>query len=372
MAICLSHSGDAISSSRAPSNDVFVGTADGVMLLSRPGRGQPWKVARRSLAGYHVCTLILEPSTGMLLAGTHNGGVAVSRDAGASWAFSNQGLTSTNVYSLAHVQAGGTLKLYAGTEPAALFVSEDLGASWRELASLRAVPSIPQWSFPAPPHLAHVKFITFAPGDPNHIYACVEQGELLSSLDGGATWQELLGNDGTLAKCEGDAHRVIIRPSKPNEMFVPTGFGFFHSYDNGRSWADESAGIAGMGYPDALVFHPDRQDLLFVAGARETPGEWFKSKSADATIARSRDGGTSWEFVANGLPHPLAANVEAMTLEAFGGTCAIFTATTAGDVYCSEDEGESWSKIAGGLPAISKGSHFAILNGAFGSAAHAG
>src|SRR5664280_849404 len=98
MAICLSPSGDAISSSRAPSNDVFVGTADGVVLLSRPAPGQAWNIGRRTLAGYHVCTLTYEHSTGMLLAGTHNGGVAISWDAGASWTFKNQGLASTNVY----------------------------------------------------------------------------------------------------------------------------------------------------------------------------------------------------------------------------------------------------------------------------------
>lgn len=365
MAICLSPSGDAISSSRAPSNDVLVGTVDGVVLLSRPRPGQAWNIVRRTLAGYHVCTLIYEHSTGMLLAGTHNGGVAISQDAGASWTFNNEGLASTSVYSLAHEGAGSALKLYAGTEPAALYVSDDHGASWRELASLRAVPSVPQWSFPAPPHVAHVKFITFAPDDPDHIYACVEQGELLSSPDGGASWQELLGNADTLARCDGDAHRVIIRASKPNEMFLPTGCGLLHSYDNGRSWADESARIAGMGYPDVLVFDPDRQDLLFIAGAREHPGLWFESKNADATIARSRDGGASWQFAMNGLPQPFTANVEAMTLEAFGGTCAVFIATTAGDVYCSENEGETWSKIAGGLPPISKGGHSEILSGAF-------
>jgi len=51
-----------------------------------------------------------------------------------------------------------------------------------------------------------------------------------------------------------------------------------------------------------------------------------------------------------------------MSLEAFDGTCAVFIATTAGDVYCTENEGETWSKIAGGLPPVSKGGHFEVLN----------
>jgi photosystem II stability/assembly factor-like uncharacterized protein len=365
MTICLSPSGDAISSSQGPSSDVFVGTADGVVLLYRPAPGQAWNIVRQTLAGYHVCSLAYEHSTGMLLAGTHNGGVAISWDMGASWTFKNQGLTSTDVYSVAHVGAGSALKLYAGVEPAGLFVSDDLGESWRELASLRAVPSAAQWNFPSPPHIAHVKHITFAPDDPDHIYACIEQGEMLSSPDGGASWEELLRNADAQARCDGDAHRVILRTSKPNEIFMPTGCGLLHSYDNGRSWADESDRIAPMGYPDVMVFDPDRQDVLFIAGARAHPGEWFADRNAAAKVARSRDGGASWQFAVNGLPEPLTANIEAMTLEAFEGTCAVFIATTSGDVYCSENEGETWSKIADGLPPISKGGHFGILSGAF-------
>jgi photosystem II stability/assembly factor-like uncharacterized protein len=335
------------------------------VLLSRQAPGQPWKIARRTLDGYHVCTLTYVQSTGVLFAGTHNGGVAISLDAGASWTFKNKGLGSTNIYSLAHAGSGSTLKIYAGTEPAALYVSDDLGENWRELTSLTAVPSAAQWNFPSPPHIAHVKHIGFAPNDPNHIYASIEQGELLSSPDGGVTWHELLRNADAPARCDGDAHRAIVRSSKPNEIFLPTGCGLLHSYDKGQSWADESARITPIGYPDVTVFDPERQDVLFIAGARSHPGDWFADLNAAAKIARSRDGGASWQIVVNGLPETSTANFEAMTLEASGGKCAVFVGTTAGDVYCSENDGESWSKIAGDLPPISKGGHFGILSGAF-------
>ena len=56
--------------------------------------------------------------------------------------------------------------------------------SRRELAGLRAVPTASTWSFPAPPHIAHTKFITFDPKDSRTIYACIEQGALLKSIDG--------------------------------------------------------------------------------------------------------------------------------------------------------------------------------------------
>ncbi len=81
MAICLSHSGQAIYSSDSPSNELFVGTTDGVFLLARNSDKRTWKVARQSLKGYHVCSLTIEPSSGAMFAATHNGG---SRSAGTA------------------------------------------------------------------------------------------------------------------------------------------------------------------------------------------------------------------------------------------------------------------------------------------------
>jgi hypothetical protein len=365
MAICLSHSGEAIYSSKAPSNEMFVGTADGVCLLTREKQGAAWKLAQQSLKGYHVCSLIIEPSSGAMFAATHNGGVAVSRDGGKNFKFCNEGITSLNAYSVAYSHAGGKVRIYAGTEPAHIFVSENLGASWKELPTMRSVPNSKEWNFPAPPHIAHVKVISFDPHNPDCVYSCVEQGELLRSSDGGKTWQDLLGPGGILKESEGDAHRVIIRPSTPKEMWMPTGFGLFHSLDGGKTWRNDKDKIPDIGYPDPLVFHPKREDLMFVVGGRQNPGFWFQSKNADPSVARSRDGGKSWQVINHGLPVPMKANFEAMTLEAWDGSCVLYMGNTDGEVYSSEDEGENWRKIAKLAP-ISKGDHYRILQGAFG------
>jgi hypothetical protein len=46
---------------------------------------------------------------------------------------------------------------------------------------MRSVSNVNEWNFPAPPHVAHVKVIAIDPHNPNCIYSCVEQGELLRS-----------------------------------------------------------------------------------------------------------------------------------------------------------------------------------------------
>src|SRR5690606_27369779 len=113
-----------------------------------------------------------------------------STDGGRTWEQRAAGITEDDVYSLACVRVDGRTRVYAGTQPARLFYTDDLGGHWTELPTLRDVPSVAQWSFPAPPHIAHTKFITFDPYDPRTIYACIEQSAMLKSTDGGETWRE--------------------------------------------------------------------------------------------------------------------------------------------------------------------------------------
>jgi photosystem II stability/assembly factor-like uncharacterized protein len=354
MAICLSHGGQTIYSSAAPSKDLLVATIDGVIFLGREGQGSTWKVKQKALEGRHIIALAIEPSSETIFATMHNGGVAASEDFGKNWEFRNQGLASENVYCITCSLSGDRVKLYVGTEPAHLYVSEDMGAHWRELSSLRSVPSVSKWTFPAPPHDAHVKNIAIDPSNAATIYACVEQGGLFKSTDSGETWKELQGfND--------DCHRLLIRPSDPQQLIMPTGYGFYRSADGGETWEELTERISRIGYPDPLVFNPRQESLMFLAGAEADPFHWMQTKSANPRIARSRDGGSTWELLGRGMPERLDANFEAMTLEAWDGNCTVYAGNTDGDIYASEDEGETWAKVVEGIPALSKTIHYTIL-----------
>jgi hypothetical protein len=354
MAICLSHGGTTIYSSKAPSNELLVATVDGVIFLTREDDQSDWKISRQALEGRHVIALMIEPTSQTIFASMHDSGVAASDDGGLTWAFRNNGLISENVYSLSCAISGHRVRLYAGTEPAHLFVSEDMGASWRELTTLRSVPSVPKWTFPAPPHHAHVINVSIDPINPDIIYACVEQGGLFKSTDAGATWKELQGfND--------DCHRVLIFRSDPQTLFLPTGYGFYRSYDGGETWENISHKISRIGYPDPMVIHPKNENLMFLAGGEADPYHWMQTKSANPRIARSRDGGDTWEVLGRGMPERLDASFEAMIIEAWNGSCAIYAGNTDGEIYYSGDEGEHWAKVIEGLPPVSKTIHHTIL-----------
>lgn len=188
MSICLSHGGPMTFVGAEPASRLLVGTVGGVFALDRQDRLK-WKVASKALEGQHVSSVQLEPQSGTTFAGVYKGGVQVSEDGGKSWAKRSDGLGSDDVYSLTYSRANGKTTVYCGTEPARLFRSDDLGAHWSELNSLGDAPGKGNWTFPAPPFVAHVKFIAVDPQDPDIIYAAVEVGGLLKSRDGGKTWE---------------------------------------------------------------------------------------------------------------------------------------------------------------------------------------
>lgn len=99
---------------------------------------------------------------------------------------------------------------------------------------------------------------------------------------------------------------------------------------------------------------------MFMAGASLAPQHWREKRRADSKVARSRDGGCSWEIL-EGFPRSLRGNAEAMSMAVWSNKFALFVGTTDGEVFLSENEGENWSQIANGLAPISKGGHYRQL-----------
>ena len=352
MAITLSHGGDTIFSSPSQSNEVLVGTREGVVFLKRNGAG--WQESHRGLVDKHIHAVIIEPVSGTIFAGATRDSIYASEDGGYTWDRRDQGLTEHDIYCLASAQLSGGTRIFAGTEPAHLFYSDDLGRHWAEFSELRSV-DMSQWTFPAPPFTAHVKHINFHPNDPNTLIISIEQGGLLKSTDAGQTFQVIPGMDD-------DVHRTVINPLNPDRIYLTGGDGVYVTSDGGDSWEHWCTVEHEIGaYPDGMVMHPRKPEQLFVAAAKDGPGSWQETLYAGSRISKSADGGRTWGALRGGLPDRLQSAFEAMSLEDWGDSFSIFGATAAGEIWASEDGGEHWSEIINGLPAITKGEHDMLL-----------
>jgi photosystem II stability/assembly factor-like uncharacterized protein len=373
MLACLSPNGLNAYRGDEPVDRLLVATISGVAVLERDGPGGQWRVGEPALDGVHISSLAIEPLRGGIFAGSHvtrdstsPGGLYRSLDGGKTWEKRTRGLSTDHVFCVRSVQENGRPVIHAGTEPAGLFRSDDYGETWEDRPALRTVPNTDKWMFPSPPHVAHVKTMAFDPRDPNTIYAGVEQGALLKTTDGGHTWRELESFSSPNDRSYKDIHQITIRPSNPDELYMTTGPGLYHSADRGETWEHltDSAGGFRVGYPDHLHYAPDDDRVMFMSGAAEDPGTWRQSHHADATVMRSKDGGRTWTQAGQGLPPSMRANIEAMGIASRTDGFALFAGTTDGCVFCSEDGAESWTQVASGLPPVSKGRHYFNLQAA--------
>lgn len=360
MTVCVSPGGRTASRGAAALR-LLVGTVDGVCELIRPSAGTPWATGARTLAGSHISALVRLADGATIVAGAHSGGLWVSRDDGRTWASADAGIASEHrhVFTIHARERDGATALFAGTQPVALYRSDDLGRTWRELPALRDVPGQDRWSFPAPPHEAHVKFLTSHPAEPATLYACVEQGALLRSRDDGASWNEISSYAEAGDVWYHDAHRIVFGPSGPHELYFTSGEGLYHSVDAGVSWTHLTRRRDAVGYPDALFLDPSDARTVYLSGSPNSPDAWLEpGVPVHPGFLRSRDGGATWERLDAGLPARVGGTFEALAMHDAAGGPAFYAGTCAGEVFASEDGGHTWRCAAHGLPPVSKVGHY--------------
>ena len=359
---CLSTNGTNHFNLAAPVKTLYIATISGVETIERRDDGT-WKKVAHTLEGSHISAMTLAAATGKVFAAAMPGTVMASSDGARTWHASGQGITEKGAYSLrCYEGSNGASVLYAGAQPVALYRSADGGASWTDLASVRTAPLHETWRFPAPGHEPHLKTLAVDPRHPEVIYAGVEQGALLKSIDGGASWRDLdqfVDYENFVYK---DIHQIVLRPSNADEVYITTGLGIYHSTDNGETWSQLTSSDFRIGYPDQLLFAPDDDRKLFVSGGFAIPYYWVEAKTAKGTVMVSDDGGKNWRPPRGGFPES-RANVEAMSMCAYPGGYEIFAGTTDGEVFVSADGGETWSPIVREMAAISKPTHDTLING---------
>jgi photosystem II stability/assembly factor-like uncharacterized protein len=85
------------------------------------------------------------------------------------------------------------------------------------------------------------------------------------------------------------------------------------------------------------------------------PGHGRTMPDGHASVWRTRDAGSSWQQLDNGLPKEdahIGVLREAMAIDGYDSP-GLYFGTSTGQLFASTDEGDSWTEIESYLPAIS-------------------
>jgi photosystem II stability/assembly factor-like uncharacterized protein len=258
--------------------------------------------------------------------------------------------------------------VYAATDHG-LFWSTDGGQVWA------GTPDVPT---------RDVRGIAVDPGAPSTIYAASFGGGVFKTTDGGRSWNTAstglsrAGIDGLQLRA------IAVAPSSPSIIYAAGPAGIFRSSDGAASWnhvsssfssvkelavhplaplsvwgvggnagtgaegviksVDGGATLVALGSVSFFWFNHQVPDIDSIAFDRTDPNTVYVGRTGG--IARSRDGGASWQPFSTGLP------------EIFGQYGATVDATAPGRLYAAANNsvyradpiGGVWQAVGDPLP----------------------
>jgi len=307
-------------------------------------RGGEWVVDLQLVGLATHCVAVDPQRPEEVYCGTFGQGLWRSDDAGRTWENVGTTIIGEQVMAVAISpveRSNGRNVIYVGTEPSAMFRSADGGATWRDLATLRQVPSAPTWSFPPRPYTSHVRWITPDPLQSGRIYAAIEAGALLSSSDGGETWEDRKP-DGPF-----DTHTLAMHTRAPNRLyaaagdgFMRPGNGFVQSDDGGDTWYRPDKGL-NHHYLWSVAVDPADPNTMVISAAHG-PQQAHNPMNAESAVYR-RSQNSPWQKVRAGLPE------EKGLLTCVLATCpaepGVFYAGSNKGLFRSTDAGMSWEAL---------------------------
>ena len=223
--------------------------------------------------------------------------------------------------------------MFIGYENCEICRSDDAGERWKRLPVSVRFPDIT--TAPGSNPAKRVLMLDASANEPDHLYAAIEVGGTLRSVDGGEHWENLshgqyLNDDAV------DMHGVLASRWRPGTVFGIGRAGMFQSADGGDHWR----------HVPLEPLNPKGQ--IYCRDIREVPGNprkvWVAAganfQSDKGVLLYSGDGGDNWTRVDLGVqPQHTMFKLAFDERQPSRMSCA----TNGGEVYSSLDGGETWT-----------------------------
>jgi photosystem II stability/assembly factor-like uncharacterized protein len=149
--------------------------------------------------------------------------------------------------------------LYAGTDDGLIQVTEDAGKNWRKISD-----------FPGIPEYTYVSCLRASRFDENIVFAAFDntlrddfKPYILKSTDKGVTWKSISGN----LPVNGAVHSFLQDVVNPDLLFAGTEFGCYFSIDGGVRWIRLKSGIPTISIKD-MTIQKRENDLVLASFGR--------------------------------------------------------------------------------------------------------
>ncbi|HEY6397266.1 MAG TPA: hypothetical protein VIX82_07410 [Solirubrobacteraceae bacterium] len=345
--------------------ELVLGTKKGLFVLEGdPGDG--FAITARAFAGEPIDYAIRDPRTRRLFAGLtspfYGPKLFHADDPQGEWTQA-EGISLPEggdeaLQRIWVIAPGENGTLYAGGDPGVLFESDDGGTSWRLNESLWEHKQAESWQ-PGGGGLC-LHSIAPWPGEPDRLAVAVSAAGVWLTEDHGRSWRR--GTKGLAARYlpeevpEEDAalcvHHMERAAGRPERLFIQFHGGVYRSDDAGQTWTEIGSGLpSDFGFP--MVLDPADPDSAFVIPLeadrdRVTP-------EGRVRVYETRDAGSSWNTLADGLPQR-DAYLTVLRL-AFAGvgegpSLQLYFGATSGEVFGSPDSGATWASVATRLPPV--------------------
>ena len=329
-------------------SDVYVGAAGsnsgarGGIFRRTVGNGG-WTALTAGLPeASHVQAITVHPTNpDIVYLGTRSGPYR-STNRGERWErlpFPDDG---TEVWSIM-VHPKNPRVLYAGTSPVGVYRSDDGGDSWRKLPKATQPERVKMKSF-----VCRVMRLAADPARPDEVYAALEVGGVMRSLDAGESWEDCTSDLLKLAErpelkskidsdteIEGmlDGHALCVSAARPGTVTLAVRMGLFQSADRGSSWKSMEIGrFSPLTYGRDIRVSPHDPKIIYAA---LSPA----ARSTDGSIYRSDDVGRTWKRFDHGVK--AEATMMAVAVHPRDPN-QVYGVSRFGQLFGTQDGGRSW------------------------------